>query len=168
LFVGGGGAIALRQFASFYPGLAIDLVEREARVVELARAWFGLGEIPGLEVHVADGGCFVHESSAGRWDVAVIDAFDALDASDASHGLLRAPFFAALQRALRPGGALAVNVIGTLDGHGPVRDVSACLERLFRRVRVVPVMRADEAYAPSALRERGAHRLEGWLSGSVR
>jgi hypothetical protein len=33
-----------------------------------------------------------------------------------------------------------------------VRDVSACLKRFFRRIRVVPVMKGDEDYAPSALR----------------
>ena len=152
LFVGCGGAVALRQFANLYPGLAIDLIEREAQVVELARAWYGLDDIPGLTVHIADGASFAQHAVASTWDVAVIDAFDASDAGDSPQTLLRAPFFAALQRALRPGGALAVNVIGTLDGHGPVRDVGACLLRLFRRVRVVPVMQADEDYAPSALR----------------
>jgi spermidine synthase len=152
LFVGCGGAVALRQFANLYPGLAIDLVEREAKVVELARAWYGLDDIPGLTVHVADGASFAQHAVASSWDVAVIDAFDASDTGDAPQALLRAPFFAALRRLLRPGGALAVNVIGTLDGHGPVRDVSACLKRWFRRVRVVPVMQADEDYAPSALR----------------
>jgi spermidine synthase len=152
LFVGCGGAVALRQFANHYRGLALDLVEREARVVELARAWYGLDDIPGLTVHIADGESFVQHAAASSWDVAVIDAFDALDAGDAPHALLNVPFFAALQRSLRPGGALAVNVIGTLDGHGPVRDAGACLLRFFRRVRVVPVMQADEDYAPSALR----------------
>jgi spermidine synthase len=152
LFVGCGGGVALRQFANLYPGLAIDLVEREAQVVELARAWYGLDDIPGLAVHIAEGASFVQHAPASSWDVAVIDAFDTSDAGDVPQTLLGAPFFAALRRLLRPGGALAVNVIGTLDGHGPVRDVSACLQRFFRRVRVVPVMQADEDYAPSALR----------------
>ncbi|HTV19084.1 MAG TPA: fused MFS/spermidine synthase, partial [Polyangiaceae bacterium] len=152
LFVGCGGAVALRQFARTYPGIALDLVEREARVVELARAWYGLDDIPHLDVHIADGACFVEHARPSSWDIVVIDAFDASAAGDAGDGLCRAPFFRAVQRALRPGGALAVNVIGTLDGHGVVRDVSAWLSRWFRRVRVVPVMEADEAYSPSALR----------------
>lgn len=157
LFVGCGGAVALRQFANLYPGLAIDLVEREARVVELARAWYRLDDIPGLTVHIADGASFAERAARASWDIAVIDAFDASDASagsasSAGDGLLRPTFFHALHRLLRPGGALAVNVIGTLAGHGPVRDVSAGLKRCFRHVRVVPVMHADEDYSPSALR----------------
>jgi spermidine synthase len=153
LFVGCGGAVALRQFANLYPGLAIDLVEREARVIELARAWYCLDDIPGLTVHIADGARFAERAAPASCDIAVIDAFDASGAAGtASDALLRPAFFAALHRLLQPGGALAVNVIGTLDGCGPVRDVGACLKRSFRQVRVVPVMHADEDYAPSALR----------------
>lgn len=155
LFVGSGGAVALRQFARTYPGLAIDLVEREPKVIELARAWFGLDAIPGVSVHIADGARFVRHAAPASWDVAVIDAIDAAAPSDmgeASGALQSAPFFASLHRALAPGGTLAVNVIGTLDGHGPVRDVTARLARAFERVRVVPVMEADERYSPSALR----------------
>jgi spermidine synthase len=149
LFVGCGGAVALRQFSGAHPGMAIDLVEREARVVELARAWFGLDQIRGLTVHVDEGLRFVQRAAPSSWDIAVIDAFDASVATDAWLG---PPLFAALQRGLRQGGALAVNVIGTLDGHGPVRDISACLKRYFHRIRVVPVMDAEEDYTPSALR----------------
>jgi hypothetical protein len=152
LFVGCGGAVAVRQFASHYPGLAIDLVEREARVVELARAWYGLDDIPGVTVHIADGARFAARAARAFWDVAVVDAFDASHADGESDPLLGPPFFTDLHRLLRPGGALAVNVIGTLDGYGPVRDVGACLKRSFGPVRVVPVMHADEHYAPSALR----------------
>jgi spermidine synthase len=152
LFVGCGGAVALRQFANQYPGLAIDLVEREARVVELARAWYRLDDIPGLTVHIADGVSFAEHAAPAEWDIAVIDAFDTSHPSDAADALLKPAFFAALHRSLRPGGALAVNVIGTLDGDGPVRDVGAYLKRSFCRLRVVPVMHADEDYAPSALR----------------
>lgn len=149
LFVGCGGAVALRQFARMYPGLAIDVVEREARVIELARVWYDLDKIPGLTVHIADGADFVERAGASSWDIVVIDAFDATASTEA---LTRPRFFTAVRRLLQCGGALAVNVIGTLDGHGPVRDVAEQLMRLFERVRIVPVMTADEAWLPSALR----------------
>lgn len=91
----------------------------------------------------------MQQSAPASFDIAIIDAFDASDATDALH---RPPFFEGLHRLLRPGGAVGVNLIGTLDGFGPVRDVAACLTRSFCRVRVVPVMVSDESYAPSALR----------------
>jgi len=149
LFVGCGGAVALRQFAKMYPGLAMDVVEREACVIELARAWYDLDGIPGLTIHVADGATFMAAAAKSHWDVVVIDAFDARDSTEP----LRQPqFLSTVRGVLRPGGALAVNVIGTLDGQGPVRDVAECLASLFQRVRVVPVMQAGEEYAPSSLR----------------
>lgn len=61
-------------------------------------------------------------------------------------------FFVELRRVLRPGGAVAFNLIGALDGHGPLSAVvrAACAE--FSSVRVVPVMVPEEEYAPHALR----------------
>lgn len=149
LFVGCGGAVALRQFAKIYPGLAIDLVEREPQVVELARTWYDLDQIAGVSVHIADGATFVKEASPSSWDVAVVDAFDG---SDSTAALRHGSFFAALRRALQPGGTLAVNVIGTLDGRGPVREAITELSQAFRRIRVVPVMEAEEDYFPRTLR----------------
>jgi spermidine synthase len=142
LFIGCGGAVALRQFARSYAGLAIDVVERDAQVIELARAWYDLEKIPGLRVHIADGRAFVERAPPSAWDIVVLDAFDA---SDVTAAMSHPSFFEAVHRSLRAGGALAVNVIGTLDGRGPVRDVGAALMRSFERVRVVPVMHAGES-----------------------
>ncbi len=125
------------------------MVEREARVIELARTWYDLDEIPGLSVHIADGATFVEGAASASWDIVVIDAFDANESTEA---LLNPRFFSAVRRSLRGGGALVVNVIGTLDGQGPVHDVAAQLGRLFHRVRIVPVMAADEKYLPGDLR----------------
>jgi spermidine synthase len=148
LFVGCGGAVALRQFASTYPGLAIDLVEREPRVVELARRWFELDQIPGVSVHIADGAPFIERAAPSSRDIAVIDAFDGADAVEsARRSLLRA-----LERALVPGGALAINLIGTLERQGLVHRTARELSKAFARVRVVPVMEATEEYSPNALR----------------
>jgi len=149
LFIGCGGAVALRQFASVYPGIVLDLVEREPAVIELARQWYDLEAIPQLRVHVADGVEFVQRAAAGSWDVVVVDAFDS---SDRTGTWAEPRWFSALQRVLRSGGAVAINVIGALSGAGPVRDVVRAAQECFERLRVVPVMVADEAYAPSALR----------------
>jgi spermidine synthase len=148
LFVGCGGAVALRQFATVYPGLAIDLVEREARVVELARRWFDLDQIPGVSVHIAEGERFIERAAPSSWDIAVIDAFDGADAAESACR----PFLRALERALVPGGALAINLIGTLERQGLVQRTARELSKSFQRVRVVPVMEATEEYAPSSLR----------------
>lgn len=69
LFVGCGGGVAPRQFSTRYPGIRIDVVEREAAVVELARRWFDLDAIPALTAHVAEGAEFVSRAPTASWDI---------------------------------------------------------------------------------------------------
>jgi spermidine synthase len=143
LFIGCGGAVAMRQFASLYPGIEIDVVEREPAVVELARRWYALDTIPGLSVHVADGAELVARSRAAAWDIVVVDAYDA-DAL--AEGFAKRSFFAALRRVLRPGGAMAFNVIGSLQGDQAVSDIVRAVRRELRDVRIVPVVDAAERF----------------------
>jgi len=149
LFIGCGGGVALQQFARAYPGIVLDLVERDARVVDLARTWFELGRVPELSVHVTDGVAFVASAPANRWDIAVVDAFDS---RQITHEILEPGFFHALRRALRPGGALAFNVIGALAGDDAVARVVRSARAAFDDVRLVPVLSLDESYAPETLR----------------
>lgn len=127
----------------------LEGVEREPAVLELARRWYDLDAIPGLAVHVADGVDFIGRAPPRTWDVVVLDAYDTGALSEA---FLRRSFFADLERVLRPEGAAAVNLIGTLDGRGPLRALVGAARAEFSDVRVVPVMTPDEEYAPHAPR----------------
>jgi len=118
-------------------------------VVELAREWYALDAIPGLRVHVADGSAFVERAAEGAWDIVIVDAFDS---SERTSAWAQPRFVAAVRRVLAPGGALAINVIGTLGGPGPVRDIAQALHTDFERLRILPVLLAHEAYSASALR----------------
>ena len=139
----------MRQFASAYPGIAIDVVECEPAVIELARAWFDLSAIPGVTVHIADGAAFIRAAAPSTWDVIVIDAYDA---STFAAAFADKEFLTALRSVLRPGGAVACNVIGTLVGDGPVRTFVSAAQRAFDTVRMVPVVDLDEHYSGDALR----------------
>lgn len=149
LFIGSGGAVGLRQFSSAYPGIAIDLVEREPAVIDLARAWFELSAIAGVTVHIAEGAAFVRAAAPSTWDVVVIDAYDA---STFAAQFADEQFLAALRVALRAGGAVACNVIGTLAGDGPVQRFVSAARTSFDTVRILPVLDLDERYSPDALR----------------
>lgn len=149
LFVGCGGAVALRQFARVYPGIHIDLVEREPAVIALANTHYDMRAIPNLTAHVADGVAFIENASPAAWDVIVVDAYD--DA-DLAAPLSARSFFAAMGRALSPGGAMAFNVIGSLDGRGPLRRVMRAAGAELDALRLVPVMALDERCSPHALR----------------
>lgn len=47
---------------------------------------------------------------------------------------------------------MAINVIGTLETRGLVRDIVRAASAELRGVRVVPVMTAEESYCPGARR----------------
>lgn len=149
LFVGCGGGVVLRQFASAYPGITMDVVEREAKVIELARRWFALDAIPNLSVHLADGADFIARAAAERWDLVVIDAYDG---TGLATGFSTNAFFAAVRRVLRPGGAMAQNLIATLDGKGSLPEVVAAVSAEFGLPRIVPVMDPESGYDCAAVR----------------
>jgi predicted O-methyltransferase YrrM len=150
LFVGCGGGVVLRQFARTYPGIALDVVERERTVIELAREWFGLTEIPNLAVHVGDGIDFVARAPEAAWDVIVVDAYGSDPVVD--ERLASPAFFASLRRALSPAGSVACNVIGSLGAGGTMRAIVDSARGAFNGVRLVPVIEADEAELAGALR----------------
>ncbi len=149
LCVGSGGAVGLRQLASTYPGIALDLVECEPGVVELARRWFDLDAIPGLTVHVAEGGAFIRQAAPGSWDVIVLDAYDgSMFPSELGHP----DFLRAARRCLRDGGALSCNLIGTLEDGGLVSSFVQAGRAVFGEVRLLPVVAPDEDFSRETLR----------------
>lgn len=148
LFVGLGGGVAVRQFARNYPGMALDVVEREARVIEMARAWYDVDSIPGVKLHLGDGAEFVARAPSGQFDVVVVDAFS--EGFERAFGSRR--FLADARRALAPGGALSLNVIGTLDAAGLLHDVVAAMRAEFGEPRVVPVIDARRPHSVSEVR----------------
>lgn len=144
LFVGSGGAVALRQFASAYPGMTIELVEREPAVIDLARRWFDLDAIPRLTVHVADGAEHLRRAAPASWDVVVLDVYDG---SGFARDFGCVETLRAVHRTLRAGGALACNVIGTLEERDGPLAFAATARQVFGDVRVVPVVALGERFA---------------------
>lgn len=150
LFIGAGGGAAVRQFRSLSPALRIDVVELEADVLRLANTWFGLSSLPNVRAHVGDGAEHIASAGDGAWDVLVIDAYGA--GQELPKCFASASFWDDAARVLCPGGALAINVIGALDGDGIVADVVRRLEWRFTHVRAVPVVDSGEALEREAVR----------------
>ncbi len=149
LFIGCGGAVAPFQFAHTYPGIHIDIVEPEPAVVELARSHFRLDALPRSRVHIADGVGFVAAAPAQSWDVVIVDAYDA---RDIPCDMLEPGFLRALARILRPGGAVAFNIIGTLAPGGSTQAFARAAHEVFEDVRRVPVTELDEEGSAHARR----------------
>jgi hypothetical protein len=149
LFIGCGGAVGPRQFALCYPGIEIEVVEAEDHVIELARSFYGLDDVPRLTVHHAEGASFLKAATPGSWDIIAVDAYEG---DGLGNGFSGVAFLRTLRARLRPGGAFAFNVVGTLAGSGAVRSVVRAAASVFDDVRVVPVMTATEKYDSTSLR----------------
>jgi hypothetical protein len=131
LCVGAGAAIVPRQLVAFHPELAVHVVDRDADVLAVARGWFGLVESDRLTTELADGRAVLERP--GAWDLVILDAFGA---GDFPAHLATVELFALARTRLAPGGALAVNLAGTLDG-AVLRGVLAGLVEAFGAERTV-------------------------------
>ena len=102
-----------------------------------------------LRVHIANGSDFVRHAPAERWDVGIVDAFDA---AGVASPFTRRPFFAALRRILGSGGTAACNLITSLDRHGSLPKIVRAAGSELDDVRIVPVIAPGEDYAAETRR----------------
>jgi len=108
LIVGlGGGALPMFLHKRL-PHLAMDVVELDPGVLEVACEFFGFKEDDGLRVWIEDGRDFIEEH-AGRYDLVILDGFDA---EGIPLHLRTLEFLEAVRRALVPGGIAVANVWG--------------------------------------------------------
>jgi spermidine synthase len=106
LILGNAGGTTARSLAALYPGVAIDGVELDPKVTEVARRYLGLGAIPGLRVITADARAYLRSTSR-RYDLIAIDAYRQ---PYIPFQVATREFFADVRRHLTPDGAVALNV----------------------------------------------------------
>lgn len=121
-----------------------DVVEVDGEVLALAREHLGLRRVPGLRIREADGRAFLAGRADASADAILIDAF--VGARVPPH-LATAEALHDAARVLRPGGALAINVVDA----PPLDDVRAIAAGLREALPVVaalgagPVLRGRRA-----------------------
>jgi len=106
LVIGLGGATFPMLLRRSYPAMAIDVVELDPLVHQVARDYFGLVEDKQLRVHIADGAEFMRRTRE-RWDVILLDAYGADSIPDA---LTTKAFFADVARRLASRGLVVANI----------------------------------------------------------
>ncbi len=106
LIVGLGGGTIPSFLRKHYPKMAIDVVDIDPKVVEVAKRFFGFREDPAMRAHVADGRRFI-EQSRSRYDIVFLDAFGA---ENIPYHLATVEFLQAVRRALTPEGIVVANV----------------------------------------------------------
>lgn len=112
-------------------GIRTDVVEIDPEIVRLAETHFAY--VPTGAVHVQDARTFIRRTSS-RYDFIVHDTFTG--GSTPEH-LLSSEFIREVRERLRPGGILAVNLVGASEGplSPHAASVVATLESVFAHVR---------------------------------
>jgi spermidine synthase len=111
--LGNAAGTAARAFAHFYPGVRMDGVELDPAVSKAGRRYFGMGRIPGLEVHDMDARTYLRQTDR-RYDLIVVDAYRP---PYVPFYLATREFFELVRKHLTPGGIVALNVATTPDDH---------------------------------------------------
>ncbi len=123
--VGGGGFTMPRWLAATRPGSTSTVLELDPAVVKLGRERLGVGGIPGLRVVTGDARTSLRTLPADSADLIVGDAFGSLSVP---WHLATRQFLSDINRVLRPGGVVVLNVID----HSPNRFLAAEARTLAR------------------------------------
>ena len=140
LYIGLGGGSAPKRTWRDFPGVRIEAVELDPKVVDIAYKHFELPRDPRLVVEVEDGRRYVsgHE---GPWDVIVIDAFYA---DSIPFHLATREFLELARSRLTTGGLVVTNIIGAVKGPDSrlFRSMLRTYRAVFPTVAIHPVVEA--------------------------
>ncbi|MHB1037043.1 MAG: spermidine synthase [Pirellulales bacterium] len=106
LIVGLGGGTIPSLLHKHYPKMAIDVVDIDPDVVEVAKKYFGFREDATMRVHVEDGRRFI-ERCKEPYDIIFLDAYGP---DNIPYDLATKEFLLAARRAVKPKGLVAANV----------------------------------------------------------
>lgn len=137
LYVGLGGGSALKRTWRDFPSVQVDAVEIDPDVVTVAYDFFELPRDPRLKVEVEDGRRFL-ATNDGPWDAIIIDAFYA---DSIPFHLATREFLELARSRLVPGGLVATNIIGAVDGPDSrlFRSMLRTYRAVFPTVNIHPV-----------------------------
>jgi spermidine synthase len=142
LFLGLGGGSAPKRLWRDFRSLAIQVVELDPVVVDVAHRFFAVPDDPRLAIKVEDGRRFLAKTDR-RWDAIAIDVFyeDGIPFHMAT-----LEFLELVRSRLTPGGVVLMNVIGELEGEG-----SKLFRAMYRTYRAVfPTVLVHPTSGPGA------------------
>lgn len=119
LFLGGGAYTLPRRMAERDPSANITVVELDPEVTRVAYRFFGLRPEHGIASLHGDARATLERLPDAEYDRIFVDVYDGTESIP--YSLVTTEAFSSLSRLLRPGGTLAVNVIGVADGEGERR-----------------------------------------------
>ncbi len=114
LFIGAGGGIGPRSFHAHDPEMEIEVVDIDAKVLELARTHFYVEDSPRIKTTPADGRSYVRSAADGAYDCIVLDAFS-IGGRIPFH-LVTREFITLCRQKLAPGGVFLMNINSAVTG----------------------------------------------------
>jgi len=135
--LGNAAGTTARALGVFYPRARVDGVELDPAVSRVGREWFGMDDIPNLDVHDADARPFLRRTDE-RYDLIVIDAYHQ---PYVPFYLATREFFRLARERLEPGGVLALNVATVPGDERLLKGIAGTLTHEFESVSVWPALR---------------------------
>jgi spermidine synthase len=112
LVIGLGSGTIPKRFLRDYPEVVVDSVELDPAVVDVARRFFEVRDDPRHRIIVQDGRVYLRRAEA-KYDLIVLDAYFA---EGIPFHLATREFLQIVRDRLNPGGLVAANIIGALEG----------------------------------------------------
>jgi spermidine synthase len=114
LMIGLGGGSTQRAYQYYYNDVAIDTVEIDPAVVQVAKRFFNVQESPTLHLEISDGRAYLRRTEK-RYDTIILDAYvSSRYGSFMPYHLATKEFFSLANSHLTADGVLAYNVMGTM------------------------------------------------------
>lgn len=137
LMIGLGGGSVPKNFLVNYPSLAMDVVEIDPEVVQVAQNYFELAPDPRLTITAQDGRVYIR-NHPGPYGLIYLDAYYA-DAIP--FHLTTVEFLRQVKSRLEPDGLVVSNIIGSLAGPGSrlFRSMLKTFQSVFPQVYVFAV-----------------------------
>ena len=112
LFIGAGAGIGPRAFHKHDPEMAIDVVDIDPKVLDLAHKYFHLEENPRIRTVAEDGRMFMRKAES-KYDCVVLDAFSA---RCIPFHLVTREFLELCRDKMSEDGVFVMNVLGAIEG----------------------------------------------------
>lgn len=136
----GGGVLTLpTALVRKLPGVHVDVVERDAKLIELAQKYFEYQPNEHLVVYIGDGVEFL-ASTRAKYDLIIMDVFDE---ARIPPGFQTPAFMRVAQKHLRVHGLIAINCIASLQGRNSLvlHSLHDLLTATFRAVKIYAASR---------------------------
>ena len=129
LVIGGGVFMLPTAVINRFPDIAVDVVEIDGLLVDLARKYFDLPQTSRLKIFIEDGKTYL-ENTPQQYDMIIVDAFSGFTIP---HHLLERSAAVLYKKHLRKNGVVAINFISEFIGprHRLTHDIVYTFSEVF-------------------------------------